>query len=113
MKQIVLIISVIVLMFISGCEKWSTTQVKYDVSCYPSGFLVSYTENNGDIEEKVIEGYRWSETIIVDKRVKRISLTVNADALFVRRLNAKIYVDTKIEAEETSELGFITLFFKL
>ena len=120
MKKLMLMISVIVLISISGCERWFTTAVRYEVNCDPPGFKVSYTNGHGDFEEQVIKEMTWNKEIAVDNEVDFVQLWATSDsvdAILNDALNAitgRIYVEGNLEDEATSEaLGIVMLSVEL
>jgi len=99
----------VVLMLASGgCEKWFTTDVKYEVECDPPGFTVTYTTKNGVLVDQTITGNFWTKEIAIDKEVEEVWLFANSDSSFsslfsLASMTGRIYVDGTLEAERTSE----------
>ncbi len=63
MKRFYLLIGLVLLfgIFFSSCESASGT-VKYEVTCNPSGFNITYANSIGNIEQKTISSGSWATT---------------------------------------------------
>ncbi len=115
MKTIILIL-VIALVTLGGCEKWFTTAVKYEVQCDPPGFEVSYTNRHGDLETRVIKESSWSKDVAVEEEVTELWLFADSDNILssLNAITGRIYVEGKLEAEDRSEaLGMVILLVEL
>jgi hypothetical protein len=116
MKRIVIIISVVVLISVSGCEKWYTTAVRFEVECDPPGFQVSYVSGHGDLEEKVIKESSWNKEFAVDEKVKEVWLYATSDSRYnaLNVITARIYVEGNLEDEDESKfLGIVRVSVEL
>ena len=107
MKRI-LLISVFVLTFLVGCEKLFTTAVKYEVECSTPGFSVLYTTAVGGSESEEIQGHSWSKEVAVKEEVKEVCLSAFRDSILLSgSIVSKIYIDNKLELEDSSFAIFI------
>lgn len=107
MKRIVLIILAIMLIFISGCEKLFTTNVKYEVNCTTPGFKVYYTNSEGDEGINKIQGYLWSKEVLIDKIVKEVCLSAFMDSISLYdTITGKIYIENKLKLEYSGSVIF-------
>ncbi len=111
MKKLMLMISAIVLISISGCERWFTTAVRYEVQCDPPGFEVSYTSGHGDLEKQVIKEGSWSKEVAVYEEVDVVELWAFSDSCCdaLNAITARIYVEGNLEDEATSEFFSIAI----
>ena len=116
MKTLTLMLLVVLMLASGGCEKWFTTDVKYEVECDPPGFTVTYTTKNGVLVDQTITGNSWTKEIAIDDEVKEVWLFANSDSsLFsLNSITGRIYVEGTLEAERTSEsIGIVMLTVEL
>ena len=114
MKKIMLMISVIILISISGCERWFTTAVRYEVQCDPPGFKVYYTDAKGGEAFEKSQDYLWSKNIVVKEEINEVCLTASPDSFLLDNLIdnliiARIYVEGTLALEDSSHF---TIFHK-
>ncbi len=107
MKTIILIL-VIALVTLGGCEKLFTTEVTYEVECSPPGFAVTYTDKEfNDVDSTVNSNY-WKHTELfssVDEGY--IGMIASSDSSIFSsniEISAYLYVDKELIDEDMDGL---------
>ncbi len=63
MKKSLIILLALILSFLTSCEELSNSgTVKYEVTCSPSGFDITYENSSGNTEQKDISSGSWSSS---------------------------------------------------
>jgi hypothetical protein len=60
MRKLLFLITIVVFVLFTNCSKESNNLVKYEVSCSPGGFDITYQNSSGNTEQKSILSTNWS-----------------------------------------------------
>lgn len=104
MKKAVLLFAITTILFSCKKEESSGT-VKYEVTCSPGGFNITYENSGGNTEQKTISSGSWS-TSFVGQRGDFVYISAQADNENAT-LNTKIYYQGKIIEQAGSSGDYV------
>lgn len=113
MRNLLFIVLLAIAGLISGCSKEddsssstsSSGTVKYEVSCTPSGFDITYKNSSGNTEQKDISSGSWSTSFTGDSE-DFVYISAQADNENAT-ITAKIYYKGNVIEQATSSGDYV------
>lgn len=105
-NSLTLICIVFIGAIITSCEKENLSGiVKYEVTCSPSGFDITYENSSGNTEQKTISSGSWSTTF-TGQQSDFVYISAQADNKNAT-VTAKIYYQDKVIEQATSSGDYV------
>lgn len=106
MKPLVLLFGIATLLLFNGCEDFGRVKTaKYEVTCNPRGFFITYFNGSGNIEQKDIALGTWSYSFTPESG-DFLSISAQADNENAT-ITAKIIYDGRIIESATSSGDYV------
>jgi hypothetical protein len=107
MKRIYLLITVLFIgLILTSCEKEELSgTVKYEVTCSPSGFDITYENSSGNTEQKTISSGSWTTTF-TGNQGNFVYISAQADNENAN-ITAKIYYQGDVIEQASSSGDYV------